>query len=324
MTELNLGDGLRHALAGEMRHDERVIVMGEEVTSIGGVFGIGAGLVEEFGKQRVLDTPMAVGGSIGVAIGMALHGLRPVLEVESGDCLHAGLDQLVSEAAKIRYRSAGQYSCPLVVRVPYGAGVHGGPYQSQSPESYYCHTPGFTVVAAAGAHDAVGLLRSAIRCEDPVVFFEPKRLYHGDVEEIPEDDYEISLGQARVLRSGSDVSLFTYGGCVETAVAAAEEAAAAGIQVEVVDLRTLLPVDLEAVLASVARTGRAVILSESPKFGSYGGEIAAVLAERAILHLDAPVIRVGGFDAPVPYAFDDPYLPNAARVVAAIERAANF
>ncbi len=324
MNELSLAEGIRHALATEMREDERVVVLGEDVATTGGIFGTTNGLAEEFGDQRVLDMPMAEGSLVGTAVGMAMRGLRPVAEVQLADSLYPAFDQVVSEMAKLRYRSGGQYACPMVLRVPYGGGVNGGPYQSQSPEGYFCHTAGLTVVAASAPRDAVGLLRSAMRSPDPVVFLEPKRLYSGATEQVPEEDFETPLGQACLLRDGTDLTLLTYGGCVGIAKQAAERAAEAGIQVEVVDLRTLLPFDIEMVLASVAKTGRAVIVSEAPKFCGFAAELVATMAERAILHLEAPVARVSGFDTPVPYAFDDDYLPDATEVFVAIERVANF
>lgn len=324
MAQLNLLQGINLALRQQMRADERVVIMGDDVGGLGGVFGVTEGLLAEFGTQRVVDMPMAEGGMVGTAIGMAMYGLRPVAEVQFGDFVYAEFDQVVSEMAKLRYRSGGQYSCPMVVRVPYGGGAAGGMYQSQSPEAYFCHTPGLVVAVPSNAHDAVGLLRTAMRGQDPVVFLEPKRLYRGAREPLPDDDFEVPFGSARVVREGTDVSVLAYGAMVAVAEAAAAMAARAGIQVEVIDLRTLLPLDIGTILGSIARTGRAVVATEAPKFCSYASELSATLAERAILHLEAPVLRVAGFDSPFPFVFENDYLPDAERMLAAIEQVANF
>lgn len=323
MKQLSLAQAINRTLRSEMRRDDRIVVLGEDVGGVGGLFGTTEGLLGEFGDQRVLDTASAEGGIIGTAVGMALYGLRPVAEIQFADFVYPGFDQIVSEMAKIRYRSGGQYACPVVLRLPAGGGVRGGIYQSQSPEAHFCHAPGLVVAMPSNAADAAGLLRSALRSPDPVVFLEPKRLYHDGRSEVPED-HEVALGRAAIRREGSDVSVFTYGACVPAALEAAQIAAERGIQTEVVDLRTLQPFDIETVLASIAKTGRAVVVAEAPRTASFAAEIAATLAERAILHLEAPVLRVTGFDTPVPLHFEDAYLPDADRVVAAIERVANF
>lgn len=323
MATVTMLQALQETLRREMARDEDVVLLGEDVGELGGVFQVTAGLQEEFGPARVIDTALAEGGIVGTAVGMALYGLRPVPEIQFADFLWPGFEQIVSEMARLRYRSGSQYSCPVVLRLPYGAGVDGGMYQSASPEAYLAHTPGLVVLCPSGPRDAAGLLRTALRGEDPVVFLEPKRLYRSAREEVPEDE-TVPLGSARIRREGTDVSLLTYGGMVPVALEAAGEAAAAGIQTEVVDLRTLAPVDIETVLASVSKTGRAVIVTEAPRFGGYAGELAAILAERAILHLEAPVARVTGYDTPVPRAFEDVYLPDTRRVLAALERVANF
>jgi 2-oxoisovalerate dehydrogenase E1 component beta subunit len=323
MKQLSLSQAINRTLRAEMHRDDRVVVLGEDVGEVGGLFGATDGLLEEFGDTRVLDTASAEGGIVGTAVGMALYGLRPVAEIQFADFVYPGFDQIVSEMAKARYRSGGQYACPVVLRLPCGGGVGGGIYQSQSPEAHFCHTPGLVVVMPSNAADAAGLLRSALRSADPVVFLEPKRLYHDGRAEVDEEQ-AIPFGQAAVRREGADVSLFTYGGCVGPSLEAAEVAAERGIQTEVVDLRTLQPLDIETVLASIAKTGRAVVVAEAPRTGSYAAEIAATLAERAILHLEAPVLRVSGFDTPVPLKFEDAYLPDSERVLAAIERVANF
>ncbi len=322
-AQATIAEAVRETLRAEMSGNRKIVVLGEDVASVGGLFGATEGLAEEFGEDRVIDLPMAEGGAVGTAVGMAMYGLRPVLEIQMADFLWAGFDQLVSELSMLRYRSAGQYTAPLVVRVPYGAGVRGGPYQSQSLEGVLCRIPGLSVAAVATPRDAAGLLRAALRGEDPVVLLEPKRLYR-TAGAAPEPEQITPIGEARRVREGTDVTLLTYGSCVPIAAEAAELAAAAGIQVELLDLRTLVPYDIGAVLASVAKTGRVVIVAEEPRTGSYAGELAAALAERALLHLEAPVVRVCGPDTPVPFAFEDTYLPDAQRVFAALERVANF
>jgi len=323
MRELSVSQAINRTLRGGMRRDDSVVVLGEDVGKVGGLFGATEGLLQEFGADRVIDTASAEGGIVGTAVGMAMYGMRPVAEVQFADFVFPGFDQVVSEMAKVRYRSGGQYAAPVVLRLPAGAGVGAGPYQSQSPEAHFCHTPGLVVVMPSNAADAAGLLRSAMRSQDPVVFLEPKRLYHGGRAEVA-DDHEVPFGRAAIRRQGTDVSVFTYGASVEPSLEAAQRAAEQGIQAEVVDLRTLQPLDIETVLASIVKTGRAIVVAEAPRSSSFGAEIAATLAERAILHIEAPVVRVSGFDTPVPHQFEDAYLPGADRVVAAIERVANF
>ena len=323
MSELNLLQAINFALGGEMRRDDRVVLMGDSVGALGGVFRATDGLLDEFGAERVIDMPLGEGGIVGAAVGMALYGLRPVPEVQFADFMYPGFDQIVSEMAKYRYRSAGQYSCPLVLRMPFGGGVGGGLYHSQSPEAYFTHTPGLVVLAPSNPHDAVGLLRSAIRGEDPVVFLEPKRLYRTVIGDVPDDDFTVPIGEAARLREGADVTVIAYGAMVHEAAQAAEKAAASGIQVDLLDLRTLLPFDIGAVLESVGKTGRAVIVQEAPRSSGYAAEIAAVLAEKAVFHLQAPVLRVCGYDTPFPYALEDAYMPDTDRVLRAIERVTN-
>ena len=324
MSELSLLQAINFALGGEMRRDDRVVLMGDSVGALGGVFRATDGLLDEFGAERVIDTPPGEGGIVGAAIGMALYGLRPVPEVQFADFMYPGFDQIVSEMAKYRYRSAGQYSCPVVLRMPFGGGVGGGPYHSQSPEAYFTHTPGLVVVAPSNPYDAVGLLRSAVRGEDPVVFLEPKRLYRTVTGDVPGDDFTVQIGEAARLREGGDVTVIAYGAMVHDAAQAAEKVAESGIQVDLLDLRTLVPFDIGAVLDSVGKTGRAVIVQEAPRFCGYAAEIAAILAEKAVFHLQAPVLRVSGYDTPFPYALEDTYMPDTDRVLRAIERVANY
>lgn len=307
-----------------MRRDERVIVLGEDVGKLGGVFRATEGLLEEFGPERVIDTPLAESGIIGTAIGMALYGLRPVPEIQFLDFIYPAYDQIVNELAKFRYRSGGQYACPLVIRAPYGGGIKGGHYHSQSTEAYFVHTPGLKVVIPSTPYDTKGLLISAIRGDDPVLFLEPKRVYRAVKGEVPEGDYTVPLGVARVAKEGSDTSIFAYGAMLHVALEAAEQAAEKGVSVEVIDLRTLMPFDKAAVMNSVAKTGRAVIVHEAPKTCGFGAELAAIIAEEALEYLKAPIVRVTGFDTPFPYALEHLYLPDTNRILSAIEKVMRF
>ena len=321
---LEFAEAIRDTLAAEMRRDDRVVLLGHEVGSLGGVFRVTEGLIDEFGEQRVVDMPLDEGGVIGAAVGMALYGLKPVAEIQLADFAYPAFDQVISEMAKLRYRSGGQYPCPLVIRVPYGGGVGGGVYHSQSPEAHFAHTPGLVVVAPSTPADAVGMMRTAIRGDDPVVFMEPKVLYRGVPGDPPEEDFIVPFGVAARVCEGTDVTVIAYGAMLHAARRAADEAAALGIEVELLDLRTLVPFDIVAVLQSVAKTGRAVLVQEAPRSCGYTAEIAAVLAEKALFHLQAPVLRVAGYDTPFPYALERDYMPDNDRVLAAIQRAASF
>ncbi|HEY3352648.1 MAG TPA: alpha-ketoacid dehydrogenase subunit beta [Polyangia bacterium] len=324
MPVMNMVQAVNDALRLALGADDRVVVMGEDVGTFGGVFRATQGLQREFGAERVVDTPLAESGIIGTAIGMALYGLRPVAEIQFADFIYPAFCQIVNELAKFRYRSGGQYPAPVVIRAPYGGGIRGGHYHSQSPEAYFAHTAGLKVVIPASPADAKGLLLSAVRGEDPVVFLEPKRLYRAPKGEVPEGDFTVPLGVARVVRPGRAVTVLAYGAMVPVVLEAAEQAAARGVDAEVIDLRTLLPLDAETVLASVRRTGRAVIVHEAPRTCGYGAELAALLAEKALLSLEAPVLRVTGWDTPFPYTLEQDYLPSAGRVLAAIESTARF
>ena len=324
MPSLTLVQAVTDALQTEMRRDENVVVLGEDVGKVGGVFRVTEGLYEEFGSDRVIDTPLAESGIIGAAIGMALYGLKPVPEIQFQDFIFPAYDQIVSELAKMRYRSGGSYSCPMVIRSPYGGGIRGGAYHSQSAEAYFAHTPGLKVVIPSGPYDAKGLLISAIRDEDPVLFFEPKRVYRSIREEVPESDYTVPIGKAQILHEGTDVTIFGYGAMIQECMAAMEEVAERGISVEVVDMRTILPFDKETVIQSVMKTGKAVIVHEAPKICGFGAEISATLAEEAIEYLEAPIVRVTGFDTPFPYTLEHEYMPSTERIVDAIDRVVNF
>lgn len=306
-----VNDGLRT----EMRRDPSVVVLGEDVGHFGGVFRATKGLQEEFGDQRVFDTPLAESGIIGTAIGMAMYGFRPVPEVQFADFIYPAFDQIVNELAKMRYRSGGLYTCPMVIRTPYGGGIRGGHYHSQSPEAYFVHTPGLKVVVPATPYDAKGLLISAIRDDNPVIFLEPKRVYRAARGEVPDGDYTVELGRASVVREGLDVTVAAYGAMLHNCLEAAEQSEEEeGISCEVVDLRTLMPFDVETVLSSVQKTGRLVIVHEAPRTCGFGAELAATVGEKALLHLQAPVTRITGFDTPFPYAREEDYLPGIDRI----------
>jgi 2-oxoisovalerate dehydrogenase E1 component beta subunit len=307
-----------------MTRNDKVIILGEDVGVNGGVFRATDGLYQEFGPNRVIDTPLAESGIIGVSIGMALYGLRPVPEIQFMDFIYPGFDQIQSELAKFRYRSGGQFTTPVVIRTPYGGGIRGGHYHSQSTEAFFAHTPGLKVVIPATPYDAKGLLTAAMRDPDPVIFLEPKKIYRTVRGDVPNEEYSVPIGKANIAREGNDVVVFAYGTMLHVAMEAAELAAAKSINVEVVDIRTIIPFDIETIMNSVKKTGRVVILHEACKTCGFGAEIAAQIAERCILNLKAPIVRVAGFDVPFPYVLEDEYLPNATRVLAAIEKVYNF
>jgi pyruvate dehydrogenase E1 component beta subunit len=324
MPVWNIIQAVNDALRLEMRRDARVVVLGEDVGKFGGVFRATTGLYDEFGPERVFDTPLAEAGIIGSAIGMALYGLRPVPEIQFADFIYPAYDQIVNELAKFRYRSGGQYPCPVVIRTPYGGGIRGGHYHSQSPEAYFVHTPGLKVVIPSNPYDAKGLLTSAIRGEDPVIFMEPKRVYRAARGEVPEGEYTVDIGKAKVVRAGRQVTLLCYGAMVHTCMEAAQSLEKDGFDPEIIDLRTLLPLDTETVLESVRKTGRVVIAHEAPKTCGYGAELAALIAEKALLSLEAPIVRVAGFDTPFPYTLENEYMPSPDRVALAIKQTAQF
>ena len=322
MPVMNMIEAVNSALRVAMRADERVVVLGEDVGKFGGVFRATKGLYEEFGPDRSIDTPLAEGGIMGTAIGMALYGLRPVAEIQFADFIWPAFDQIVSEAAKMRFRSGGQYSVPMVVRTPVGGGIKGGHYHSQSPETYFIHTAGLKVVCPSNPYDAKGLLLSAIRDEDPVMFFEPKRVYRAAKGEVPEEDYEIPLGQAKVVREGADITVVAWGAMLHEAKLACGQAAELGIDCELIDPRTLMPFDLDTVADSVKKTGRLVVVHEAPKTCGFGAEIISMVMERAFYHLEAQPLRITGFDTPFPYTLENEYLPLAPRILAGLRHVA--
>lgn len=322
---MTMVQAVRSALYDEMKRDPRVCLIGEDIGPRGGVFLTSEGLYNEFGGNRVIDTPLTEAGILGAAMGMAMNGLRPVAEIQFIDFIFPGYDQLYSEIAKIRYRSAGEFGCPMVIRGPYGAGVRGGVYHSQSPEELFCHIPGLKVVVPSNPYDAKGLLLSAIRDPDPVVILEPKRIYRAVKSDIvPGEDIAIPIGKAKVVRQGTDATLISYGAMLHVTLEAATRLAAEGKNVEVIDLRSLVPYDGEAILESVHKTGRAVVVVEAPKLGSFASEIAAFIAEEAIDSLLGPVIRVASIDTSIPYNLEKYYMPDADRIVKAARRAIEF
>jgi 2-oxoisovalerate dehydrogenase E1 component beta subunit len=314
MTETAYLDAIREALFEEMERDPRVFVLGEDVGVYGGAFKATDGLLQRFGEERVIDTPISEAAIVGAAVGAAMTGMRPVAEMQFADFFSCAFDMITNFAAKSRYRTG--VGVPLVVRGPSGGGVHGGPFHSQNPEAYFAHTPGLKVVQPSTAHDAKGLLKAAIRDEDPVVFFEHKFLYRRVRETLPPGDWIVPIGKAAVRREGRDLTILTYGAMVWTALDAARILESEGIDAEVVDLRTLFPLDEETILSSVARTNKAIVLHEATRTGGIGAEIAAVIAERAFEHLDAPLVRVTAPDTPVPFSppLEEFFLPNAEKV----------
>jgi len=325
VAQLTLVQAINDALKTEMRLDDRVLVLGEDVGVDGGVFRATEGLLEEFGPTRAIDTPLAESGIVGTAIGMAVNGLRPVAEIQFDGFMPPAFDQIVSHAARIRWRSRGRFQVPLVVRAPYGGGIRALEHHSESPEAYYAHTPGLKVVIPSGPYDAKGLLIASIRDPDPVIFLEPKRLYRAFREEVPEGDYIVPLGEAKILKEGSDVTVVSWGSMARVSLQAAEEAQEEGIQTEVIDLRTLAPLDIETVTRSVEKTGRCVIAQESPPTCSFGAELMARINDKAFLWLQAPPVRVSAFDTAIPlYRLEERYVPDVGKLLRGIHKAMQF
>jgi len=323
MAVKTLLEAIRDTMFSEMARDERVILMGEDVGAKGGVFKVTEGLQKEFGEDRVIDTPLAEGVIVGAAIGAALNGLRPIAEIQFADFIWPAMDQIVSEAARMRYRTNGTFACPLVIRTPYGGGVHGALYHSQSIEATFAHVPGLKICAPATPAEAKGLLTAAIRDEDPVLFLEHKRLYRSIKGEVPDGEHVLPIGKADVKREGSDLSIITYGAMLHLAIEAAEKLSGEGISAEVLDLRTIQPLDRAAIAATVHKTNRALILYEDNKTLGVGAEVSAFLAEELFDELDAPITRVASPDVPaMPYnhGLEKAFLPQLEDVVGAIRR----
>lgn len=331
MPTMNMLQALNSAMSSMLSRDPGVVVFGEDVGYFGGVFRATEGLQKRYGVERCFDTPIAEGGIVGTAVGMAAYGLRPVVEIQFVDYIFPAFDQLVSEAARLRYRSAGAFTAPITVRAPYGGGILGGPTHSQSPESLFTHIAGLKIVIPSSPYDAKGLLISAIEDDDPVIFLEPKRLYNGPFDgqtqgsvkpwsahplsEVPEGHYRVPLGQAAIARTGDEVTVIAYGTMVHVALTAAAQSE---IDAEVIDLRTLIPLDIETVVRSVAKTGRCIIVHEAPRTSGFGAELVALVQGRCFYDLEVPIERVTGWDTPYPHAFEWQYFPGPARVAEAM------
>jgi 2-oxoisovalerate dehydrogenase E1 component beta subunit len=333
MTRMTMVQALRSAMDVMLERDPNVVIYGEDVGYFGGVFRCTDGLQAKYGAQRVFDAPIAEAGIVGSAIGMAAYGLKPVVELQFADYFYPASDQIVSQASRLRYRSAGDFACPITIRMPCGGGIYGGQTHSQSPEALFTHVCGLRTVMPCNPYDAKGLLIAAIECDDPVIFLEPKRLYNGpfdghherpvvpwaqhELSEVPDGHYRVPLDSARIFRPGRDVTVLTYGTMVFVSEAAANET---GIDAEIVDLRTLWPLDLPTVVASVQKTGRCVIVHEATRTSGFGAELAALVQEHCFYHLEAPIERVTGWDTPYPHALEWAYFPGPMRVGAALQR----
>lgn len=318
MAMINMIQALNQTLHQEFARNAALVTFGEDVGAFGGVFRVTSGLQAKFGEERCFDTPLSEQGIIGFGIGMAQRGMKPVCEIQFADYIFPAYDQIVNELAKMRYRTGNQYPASMVIRTPYGGGIHGGIYHSQSPEAQFLHTPGINVVVASGPYDAKGLLTSALRSPDPILFLEPKRLYRSLKEEVPEGDYSIPIGVADVARPGKDVTVVGWGAQHHQNMEAAAELEKRGVDVEVLNLRSLNPLDINAIIISVQKTGRCVIAHEAPKTQGFGAEIAAQIMEKCFLYLEGPVGRCCGLDTPFPNMFEKEYLPDAYRVVKAV------
>jgi 2-oxoisovalerate dehydrogenase E1 component beta subunit len=334
MTVMNMIQAINSAHNVMMERDPDTVVLGEDIGYFGGVFRATEGLQKKYGSSRVFDTPIAEGGIVGTAIGMAAYGLKPIAEIQFADYIYPAFDQIVSEAGRMRYRTAGEWSLPMVIRSPYGGGIFGGQTHSQSPEALFAHVAGIKTVIPSNPYDAKGLLIAAIEDPDPVIFFEPKRIYNGPFDgfyerpvtpwakhpaaEVPDGHYTVPLGKAAVAREGSDVTILAYGTMVHVAIATAE---AEGVDAEVIDLRTIVPVDIETIEASVKKTGRCVVFHEATRTSGFGAELSALVQERCFYHLEAPVIRVTGFDTPYPHSLEWAYFPGPVRLGLALRKA---
>jgi len=322
---LTLVQAVRDGLRTEMQRDDDVIVLGEDVAKNGGVFRATEGLYEEFGDDRVIDTPLAESGIVGTSIGMAAYGLRPVPEIQFMGFIYPAFDQIVSHAARLRTRTRGRFTCPMVVRAPYGGGIRAPEHHSESKEAFFVHEPGLKVVIPSTPADTKGLLASAIRDPDPVIFLEPKLIYRAFREDVPTGDHSVPLGEAAVRREGSDVSVYTWGAMTRPTMEAAATLAEDGVDCEVIDLRTLSPLDRKTIVDSFEKTGRAAVVHEAPRTGGLGGEITAILQEESLLYQEAPIERITGFDTPVPlYALEDYYLPSPTRIEDGIREVVDF
>ena len=334
MSEMTMIQALNSALDTIMSENDDVLIFGQDVGYFGGVFRVTENLQNKHGKQRCFDTPISENGIVSTAIGMAAEGLRPVAEIQFADYIYPAYDQLVSEASRLRYRSNGDFSAPITVRSPYGGGIHGGQTHSQSPEAIFAHVTGLKTVIPSTPYDAKGLLIASIECNDPVIFLEPKRLYNGPFDghhdrpvtswkghrgaDVPEGYYTVPLGSARIVREGTEATVLAYGTMVHVALAGIEES---GVDAELIDLRSIVPLDIETIIASVQKTGRCIIVHEASRFGGFGGELSALITERCFYHLEVPTQRVAGWDTPYPHAFEWDYFPGPHRVKNALLKA---
>tara|TARA_B100001750_G_scaffold5337_1_gene4297 strand:+ start:287 stop:1297 length:1011 start_codon:yes stop_codon:yes gene_type:complete len=332
MPAMNMIQAVNSALDSCLEKNDKVCIFGEDVGYFGGVFRCTDGLQKKYGTHRVFDTPLSEGGIVSIAIGMGINGLRPVAEIQFSDYIWPAFDQITNELAKLRYRSAGEYWAPVTIRTPCGGGIKGGHYHSQSPEAYFTQTPGLKVVMPSNPYDIKGLLISSIEDDDPVIFFEPKRLYNGPFDgdhtaslskwddhpkgDVPDDYYKIPIGKASVVQSGSDVTVLAWGTMVHVAQAAINDSP---VDAELIDLRTLVPLDIEAIVSSVSKTGRCIIIHEAPFTGGYGGEVSSLVQERCFYHLQSPIKRVTGWDTPFPHTLEWSYLPSQERIKDALE-----
>ncbi|MFZ8886395.1 MAG: alpha-ketoacid dehydrogenase subunit beta [Steroidobacteraceae bacterium] len=333
MAQMNMIQALNSAMDIMLGRDPKVVILGEDIGYFGGVFRTTDGLQRKYGEHRVLDTPIAEGGIVAAAIGMGVNGLRPVAEIQFADYIYPAYDQIVSELARLRYRSAGEFFAPVTIRTPSGGGIRGGQTHSQSPEGIFAHVSGLKVVMPSNPYDAKGLLISAIEDDDPVIFFEPKRIYNGPFDgqpdqaavpwsahpkgEVPDGYYKVPIGRCEVVQAGTAVTVVTYGTMVHVCVAAARSA---GIDAEIIDVRSMVPLDVDTLVESVRRTGRCVVVHEATRFGGFGGELSATIQEECFWHLEAPILRVAGWDTPYPHAFEWEYFPGQKRVANALKR----
>jgi len=322
MPQMNMVQAINDALRIALRSDPRVVVLGEDVGRVGGVFRVTSGLIEEFGEDRVIDSPLSESGIVGAALGMALYGKTPVAEIQFADFVFPAYDQIVNELAKYRYRSGGDHSANVVIRMPAGGGIRGGHYHSQHPEAMFVHVPGLKVVCPATPYDAKGLLLAALEDPDPVIFLEPKRVYRAAKGDVPEEAYTVPLECARIVRDGRDITLVAYGAMLYEALDAAQTAFEQGVDCEVIDLRTIWPVDIHTIVRSVKKTGRLVVVHEAPKTGGFAGELISLVCEKAFYSLEAAPVRVTGFDTPFPYTLEMEYLPLSHRILPALIEAA--
>ena len=325
MAKLTMVQAINLALKQEMQKDSKVIVLGEDVGKDGGVFRVTEGLWQQFGDERVIDTPLAESGIVGISIGLAVNGMKPVAEIQFDGFTPPSYDQLINHAARIRNRSRGRFYVPMVLRFPYSGGIRALEHHSDSPEAYFCHAPGLKVVIPATPYDAKGLLISSIRDPDPIIFMEPKKVYRAIKEEVPEEEYTIPLGKAQVVREGKDITLIAWGSMVKTSLDAADKALEENINAEVINLRTLKPLDIDTVIKSVEKTGRAMIVQEAPKTCSFSSELATLIMEKVFLHLQAPVERVTGYDIVPPLPkLENYYYPNPERIIGKIKKVMSF